>query len=181
VFLNRPVLLKYWLLCPFSTRKSKAKAVPRKVYFTRCRSPAKSTSSVSARILCSDMLSWAQTSRTPKIHGTSRLLGTTVARRYDAPKDWLRDACHLARVRWGTRCKGFCSKEGPHYRIEQSVRNPLKCDQVWRVLGNCPKAVIGQVTINFIHEFEKPLRIPYPGCTSGCTALLSGGLCHARK
>ncbi len=33
-FLMRPVLLKYWLLHPFSTRKPHAKAVPRKDYFT---------------------------------------------------------------------------------------------------------------------------------------------------
>jgi hypothetical protein len=32
-----------------------------------------------------------------------------------------------------------------------------------------------------IHEFGNPLRIPYPGFTSGCTALLSGGLCQARS
>jgi hypothetical protein len=32
-FLKRPVLLKYWLLHPFSTRKPHAKAVPRKDYF----------------------------------------------------------------------------------------------------------------------------------------------------
>jgi hypothetical protein len=44
-------------------------------------------------------------------------------------------------------------------------------------LGNCLEAVIGQATINLIHEFGSPLRIPYPSCT----ALLSGGLCHARK
>jgi hypothetical protein len=62
-FLKRPASLKYWLLCPFSTRKSQAKAVPRKDYFTRLRSPAKSTSCVSAWILCSDVMSWAQTSR----------------------------------------------------------------------------------------------------------------------
>ncbi len=56
-----------------------------------------------------------------------------VARRYDVPWDWLWDACNMARVRWGSRCKGFCSEEGPHYRFEQSARNP---------------------TINLIHEFE---------------------------
>jgi hypothetical protein len=41
----------------------------------------------------------------------------------------------MAGVRWGSHCKGFCSKEGPHYCFEQSVRNP---------------------TINLIHEFEIP-------------------------
>jgi hypothetical protein len=44
-------------------------------------------------------------------------------------------------------------------------------------LGNHPEAVIGQATINLIHKFGNPLRIPNPSCI----ALLSGGLCHARK
>ncbi len=29
---------------------------------------------------------------------------------------------HMARVRWGSRCEGFRSKEGPHYCLEQSAR-----------------------------------------------------------
>jgi hypothetical protein len=33
VFLKRPILLNYCLLCPFSTRKPHAKAVPKKDYF----------------------------------------------------------------------------------------------------------------------------------------------------
>ncbi len=65
VFHKRPILLKDWLLRPFSMRKSKEKAVPRKDYFMRLRSPAKSTSSVSAWILCSDVTSWARASRYP--------------------------------------------------------------------------------------------------------------------
>jgi hypothetical protein len=58
-----------------------------------------------------------------------------VARRYDVPRDWLWDACHMAGVRWGSRCKGFRSKEGLHYRFTQSTRN---------------------MTINLIHELEIP-------------------------
>ncbi len=38
-----------------------------------------------------------------------------------------------------------CSKEGPHYRFEQSARNP---------------------TINLIHKFGNPLGIPYLSCTT---------------
>jgi hypothetical protein len=49
----------------------------------------------------------------------------------------------MARVHWGTRCEGFCSKEGPHYRMEQSARNQLERDQVERALekssGSCPQ------------------------------------------
>jgi hypothetical protein len=68
-----------------------------------------------------------------------------VSQRYGVPWDWLWDACHVAGVRWGSRCEGFCSKEGPHYCFEQSARN-------W--------------TINLIHEFGNPLRVPYPSCTA---------------
>ncbi len=52
-----------------------------------------------------------------------------------------------------------CSEEGLHYPFEQSARNPLERDQVQIALGNRPKAVIGQATINLIHKFENPLRI----------------------
>ncbi len=100
------------------------------------------------RILCSDVASWAWTSRTPKIHRASRQLKTTAVWRYDVPRDWFWDACHRGRVCWGTCCEGLCCKEDPHYQIEQRVRNPLERDQVQRALGNCPKAVIGQATIN---------------------------------
>ena len=69
----------------------------------------------------------------------------TVAQRYDVPWDWLRDTCHMAGVRWGSCCKGFQSKEGPHSCFKQSMRNP---------------------TINLIHKFGNPLGIPYPSCTA---------------
>ncbi len=46
-----------------------------------------------------------------------------VAWRYDVSWDWLWDACHMAGVRWGSRCKGFRSKGGPHYCFMQSARN----------------------------------------------------------
>ncbi len=65
-------------------------------------------------------------------HCAPRQLGTTADWRYDIPRDWLQEVCQMARVHWGTRCKGFCSKEGPHYRIEQSARNHLECNQVQR-------------------------------------------------
>jgi hypothetical protein len=97
-FLKRPILLEYWLLRPFSTRKPHAKAVPSKDYFTHMRT-------------------------------------LIIAQRYDVPQEWLWDARHMAGVRWGSHCKGFCSKEGPHYRFEQSARN---------------------LTINLINKFGNP-------------------------
>jgi hypothetical protein len=76
----------------------------------------------------------------------------------------------MAGVHGGTHCKGFCSKEGPHYCSEQSAWNPPERDQVQIALGNRPDVVIGQATISLIHKFGNPLRILY---LSG-TALLSG-------
>ncbi len=58
-----------------------------------------------------------------------------VAQRYDIPRDWLWVACHMAGVRWGSHCKGFCSEEGLHYCVTQSTRN---------------------ITINLIRELEIP-------------------------
>ncbi len=52
-----------------------------------------------------------------------RTWSPVVAWRYDVPWDWLWDACHIAGVRWGSHCKGFCSKEGPHYCVTWSTRN----------------------------------------------------------
>ncbi len=49
-------------------------------------------------------------------------VGKVVAQRCDVLCDWLWDACHMAGVRWRSRCEGFCSKEGPHYCFEQSAR-----------------------------------------------------------
>ena len=46
-----------------------------------------------------------------------------VAWRYDVPQDWLWDACHMAGVCWGSRCKWFCSKEG--------CRMPMALSTLW--------------------------------------------------
>ncbi len=109
---------------------------------------------------------WSAPTNRCHVHGASVPLGTTVSQRYDIPRDWLWDTCHMAGVVWGTRCEGFCSKEGLHYCFEQSTRIPLGCDQVQIALGNCQEAVIGQVTINLIHKFGNPLAIPYPSCNA---------------
>ncbi len=65
-------------------------------------------------------------------HCVPMQMGATANWRYDVHCDWLQEACHMARVRWGTHCKGFCSKEGPHYQMEP--RNQLECDLVQRAL-----------------------------------------------
>jgi hypothetical protein len=47
-------------------------------------------------------------------------------------------------------------------KVQGTHLNMIKC----KSHGNCPKAVIGQATINLIHEFGNPLGIPYPSCTA---------------
>jgi hypothetical protein len=98
--LKRPILSKYWLLHPLSTRNPHAKTVPSKNYFMQMKTL---------------IVTW----------------------RYDVPRDWLWDACHMAGVHWGSRCEGFCSKEGPHYCVEQSARNPtINLIYEWKSLGD---------------------------------------------
>ncbi len=69
-------------------------------------------------------------------------VGDIVTQRYDVLWNWLWDACHMAGVRWGSRCKGFRSEEGPHYRLEQSARKLSKDKQQstlftsWKSLGD---------------------------------------------
>jgi hypothetical protein len=111
-------------------------------------------------------------------HCTSRQLGTTANRRYDVPRDCLRKACQMARVCWGTRCEGFCGKEGPHYWIEQSARNQLEHDQVQRVLGKSSRSC-RQTSNN--QPWFTTWEIPWGFLSWAVLHRLSVGLCHARK
>jgi hypothetical protein len=61
-----------------------------------------------------------------------------------------------------TRCEGFCSKEGPHYCIEQSTRNPLDVIKCKESFGNCPEAVTGQATINLDSQVWTSLEVSLP-------------------
>ncbi len=98
--------------------------------------------------------------------------------RYDIPWDWLRDACQMARVHWGTRCKGFHSKEDPHYQIEQSARNQLVPNQVWRALVKSSRSC-HQTSNN--QPWFKTLIFPWWFFAWAVLHWLSVGLCHARK
>ncbi len=111
-------------------------------------------------------------------HCTSRQLGTTVDQRFDVPWDWLQDACQIARVHWGTRCKGFCCEGGPHYWTEQSARNPLECEQAPRALGESSRS-FHQTSNN--QPLFMSLEIPWGFLAWAVLCWLSGGLCHARK
>ncbi len=111
-------------------------------------------------------------------HCASKKLGTTADWRCDVPRARLWDACLMARVHWGTRCKGFCCKEGPHYCIEQSARNPLEHDQVPRALGESSRSC--HQTSNNQFWFTS-LEIPWGFLAQAALCWLSRGLCHARK
>ncbi len=122
-FLKRPILLKYWLLRPFfyeeATCKSStingllyaAKAVPSKDYFTHLtlKNARKGRWVISPNYRASHPRRFCA-------------VGDIVTQRYDVPWNCLWDACHMARVCWGSRCKRFRSKEGLHYCLEQSAR-----------------------------------------------------------
>ena len=122
-FASNPSCLKYWLLRPFfyeeaicegSTGKGlpyAAKAVPVKDYFMHLTL----TIARKGRWVIGPNYRASHPQRFCAV-------GNVVAQRYDVLCDWLWDACHMAGVRWRSHCEGFCSKEGPHYRFEQSAR-----------------------------------------------------------
>jgi hypothetical protein len=111
-------------------------------------------------------------------HSASRQLGTTADWRYDVLWDWLWDACQMARVHWGTHCEGFCSKEGPHYRIERNARNQLERNQVQRALvklsRSCPNSSNNQL-------WFMTWEILWGFLAWAVLCWLSRGLCHVRK
>jgi hypothetical protein len=51
------------------------------------------------------------------------------------------------------------------------------CQKIPSLLGINQKLLWDKQQSSFIHKFGNPLKIPYPSCI----ALLSRGLCHARK
>ncbi len=94
------------------------------------------------------------------------------------PLDWLWDACQMARVRWGAHCKGFNCKEGLHYWIEQSARNPMEHNQVPRALGELSRSCC-QASNN--QPWFTSLEIPWGFLAQAVLRWLSGGLCPTRK
>ncbi len=148
-FTSNPSCLKYWLLrplfckeamCKGSTRNRllyAAKAVPLKDYFMH---PTLTIARKRRWVISADYhLSHPR-------HFCA--FGDVVAQKYDALCDWLWDACHMAGVRWISRCKGFRSR--PTLSL-------------W---AKCKEAVIRQATINQFTSLDIPLVIPYLGCTA---------------
>ncbi len=111
-------------------------------------------------------------------HCASSLLGTTADQRYDVPQDWLREGCQGARVRWGTCCEGFCSKEGPHYQMDWSARNQLECVQVQRALGKLSRSC-HQTSNN--QPWFTSLEIPWGFLSQAVLRWFRQGSCHMRK
>jgi hypothetical protein len=156
----------------------------------------KSTSSVSASQLRSDSTSWAEASGTLKnkmlqekgrwaispdscashpLH--SYAVGYYSQSKYNVPRDWLWEACHIASVPWGTHCKEFCSEEGPHYRMERSARNHLERNQVksaWEVVQQLSSDKQQSTLLT-------SLEIPWGFQSWAVLRWLSGGLCNTRQ
>jgi hypothetical protein len=177
----------------------RAKVVPeRTTYRVTWGVPRRVPSSVSSSRLHSDAPSWAKCLRNSEDQDDRKkgtlsnqprltritptvLLGSWVLqpiKDMTSPWDWLQNACQIARVRWGTRCKGFNFKEGPHYCIEQSARNPLECKQVQRALGESSRSC-RQTNNN--QPLFRSLEIPWGFLAQAVLHWVSGGLCHARK
>ncbi len=115
VFSRDPSCWSIGSYVPFSTRKQgllyAAKAVPSKDYFTHLalKNARKGCWVISPDYCASHPWRFCA-------------VGDVVVQRYDVLRDWLWDACHMAGIRWWSCCEGFCSKEEPHYRLEQSAR-----------------------------------------------------------
>jgi hypothetical protein len=194
---TRLVILR--LLREISTGKSMSKSGTRTDYLLRyLRSPRKST----FKCLCKQTPLWLVVmSKSPQepwrsrwlqerdveqsapthahhTHCTSRQLGTIADWRNDVPWVWLWDACQMARVHWGTRCKRFCSKECPHYHIEWSARNQLEQDQVQRAPEKSSRSCC-QTSNN--QPWFTTWEIPWGFLAWAVLRSLSIGLCHARK
>jgi hypothetical protein len=160
-------------------------------------------SSVPTSRLCSDLSSWEKSLRNPeeqedhekgtlsnqpqltRATPTAALLGswvlqpiegmTSLGTDFEKRAKWLG---LVTRVHWGTRCEGFCSKEGPHYWMEQSARNHLERDQVRRAPETLSRSC--RQTSNNKPLFAS-LEIPWGFLSQAVLHWLSGGLCHARK
>ncbi len=97
----------------------------------------------------------------------SHVFGYYSQSKYYVLQDWLWEACHKARVRWGARCKGFCSKEGPHYhfltKCQESAGTQSGAKSAWEGVWQLS---FRQATINLICKVRNPFTTPVPGCTA---------------
>ncbi len=157
----------------------------------------KSTSSISPSRLRSDSLSGTEASGTHKNKMTARKGTWAISpnsctshplhshtfwyysrSKHDNFWDWLQEACHLVRVRWEARCKGFRSEEGPHYHFLAKCQEPAGMhtgaksawEGIWQLSFDKQQSTL-------FTRLEITLRFQ----SRAVLHWLSGGLCHARK
>ncbi len=150
------------------------------------RSPAKSTSSVSASRLRSDSSSQERASGTQKnklttrkgtlsnqprltcVTPTARLVSwvlqpiegvTSLGTDFEKRAIWQGSVEEPAAKDFVAR--KVCTIEWN--KVQGIIWNAIKCKERLR---SCPAAVVRQAPINLIHEFGNPFGIPFPGCTA---------------
>ncbi len=197
-FLKRPVLSYQNSYVKFLWGGLQAKVVLERTTYCACGDLQRVPSSVSVSRLRPDTLSWAKPLRNPTDQddckkGTLKdqprltritptvLLGSRVLQPikdmmslgtdFETHAKWPGSIEELA-------AKDFCCKEGPHYQIKQSARNPLECKQVQRALGESSRSCC-QTSNN--QPWFTSLEIPWGFLAKAVLHWLSRGLCHARE
>ncbi len=175
VFLKRPVSFKYWLLHPFFYKEATSKSSTKKELLSAPEESGKEH----VKCLSLDTPLWWDGMSTNK--GTlsdqpwlthimpTALLGSWVQQPIkdmtSLGTDFEMHANWQGNVKEPT-AKNFVAKKAHTIAFKE----PSGTWSSANTLGNFPEAVIGRATINLIHKFGNPLRIPYPSST----ALLSG-------
>ncbi len=150
-FLKRYILSFWDSYVKFLRGDLQAKMVPERTnYCVTWGVPQRVPSRVSTSRLRSDSLLWENSLRNPETQEDrekgmlsnqpqltrvtpTALLGSWVLQPIEgmtSHRTVFKKRAKMARVHWGTRCEGFFSKGGPHYRMERSARNHLERDQV---------------------------------------------------
>jgi hypothetical protein len=142
-FASGPSCLKYWLMhhffykeaiCKTSTGQGlpyAANAVPAKDYFTHLT------------LIIARKGRWVISPNYRASHlWLFCAVGDVVAQRSDVLCDWLWDACHMAGVRWGSRCKAFVARKAHTIALSKArgschkTSNNQPYSQVWKSLWN---------------------------------------------
>ncbi len=97
------------------------------------------------------------------IHCTPMQLGTTADQSMTFLGTDFEERAIWQRIHWEARCERFCSKEAPHYQLEQSVRNKLERNQVQRALEKPSSSCLLTSNNQPISLVRKSLRDSSPG------------------
>ncbi len=175
-FLKRPVSSYRDSYVKFLWGDLRAKVVPERNTYRAWGGLRQIPSSILSRILCSDVASWAQPSKTPKIktlrdqpqltHVTpTNLLGSWVLQPIEDMTSLETD--FEMHAQW----QGYVEEPTVKDFVVRKVRtialievhgthwNAIKCQER---LGNCPEAVVRQATINLNSHVWKSLEDPFP-------------------